>query len=196
MKQKISPSLLRKHIYCKRTTWFEQVMMVPPYPAKDKKVSRGKTIYEQIAPDDKSNLRYNQGVTQYYREPQLSTKDGALYGWIDELWMFSDGSLCPTDYYYAEKPAKERHENDHIRMYAYAWMTADTFGQPVHKAALIYTKPKLSVDLITIEADFMEQIKASAAEIDEITRQNILPPATTQKRKCNDCPYKDLCTQY
>ena len=75
----------------------------------------------------------------------------------------------------------------------YGLLIREAFGVPVRRGFLCYVRSKHRiVELEHTEADYAE-VRQILAEILEVIRSGVFPPATTWKARCRDCCYRNIC---
>ncbi|GAB2784832.1 CRISPR-associated exonuclease Cas4 [Hymenobacter luteus] len=188
----LTPSHLIEYLYCPRFTYFEYVLRVPQYEHKNYKVLRGRHLHDQRLEQNKDYLRRRLGVVDKYLDQYLTNE--VLRGRVDEVLQLSDNTLAPLDYKFAEWEDSV-YQTYQTQLYCYAWLIEETFGQPVRRGYLVYTRSRNKVVEVPIGPNNVAEVKRIAAEVLDILETNRYPKATRYKSRCVTCTYRNICTQ-
>ncbi len=188
----LTPSHIIEYLYCPRFTWFEYVLRIPQYEEKHYKVMQGRNMHETKAVQNKEYLRKKIGV----RDKRLNVylTNGLLRGEVDEVLWLNDGTAAPLDYKFAQWEGK-LYETYRTQMACYAWLIQENFGLPVTKGFLVYTRSKNYLLELPISASDIAGVSNAAQQIRLMLEKNQYPKATTFKKRCEHCTYKNICTQ-
>ena len=188
----LTPSHLIEYLYCPRFTYFEYVLCVPQQEHKDYKVLRGRHLHDQRLEENKDYLRRRLGVTNKYLDQYLTNE--ALRGRVDEVLELTDGTLAPLDYKFAEWKDTV-YATYRTQLYCYAWLIIETFGRPVIRGFLVYTRSRHKVVEVPIAPANVDEVRRVAAAVQDIIEQNVYPKATKYKSRCVTCTYRKICTR-
>lgn len=188
----LTPSHLIEYLYCPRFTYFEYVLRVPQQEDKDYKVLRGRHLHDEKLERNKDYLRRRLGVTGKYLDQYLT--NDVLRGRVDEVLQLEDGTLAPLDYKFAEWKDTV-YATYQTQLYCYAWLISETFGQPVTRGFLVYTRSQCKVVEVPITPANVADVQRVAAAVQDIIEQNLYPKATKYKSRCVTCTYRKICTR-
>lgn len=186
------PSQIIEYLYCPRYTFFEYVLRIPQYEEKYYKVTRGRELHNQKLEQNKEYLRRKIGVVQKWTDQYLGSKE--LRGKVDEVLLLKDGTYAPLDYKFALWKDKV-YETYKQQLYCYALLIEETFQGTVKKGFLVYTRSKHKLIEIPVTQKGKDQIKKSCEQMLEILEKNTFPRATSFKKRCVNCTYRNICVQ-
>lgn len=188
----ITPSEVLEFLYCKRFTYFLNVMKIKQYEEKRYKVQLGKEIHRKRIEENREYLRKKipierKEVSVYLASPKLRVR-----GIVDEVLWLKDGTLAPIDYKFT--PYREYTFKTHrVQIVLYGMLVEETYGMPVNRGYISYIRGGSK----THEILFSEGLKGSAVgiidEIFQIIATEKIPPRTSYKVRCMDCCYKNIC---
>ncbi len=139
-------------------------------------------------------LRKKLGVVRRQFDVPLASAGLGVRGSVDEVLTLADGSMAPFDYKFAEAPRAVYH-NQKMQSALYGLLIREAFGAPVRRGYLCFVRSKHRIiELEHTEADYAE-VRRVLAEILEVIRTGVFPPATTWKARCRDCCYRNICMQ-
>lgn len=183
-----------EHLYCPRFTYFEYVLAVPERQERRPLVMKGRQVHEERKHINAHYLRKKLGVTGRQFDVPLASARLGVRGAVDEVLTLADGSMAPLDYKFAEAPSKVYH-NQQVQSALYGLLIQEAFAVPVRHGYLCYTRSKHRiVELTHTEADY-EAARQIVAEVLEVIRTGVFPPATSWKARCRDCCYRNICIQ-
>jgi len=188
--QSFYPSQIIEYLYCPRYTYFEYVLRIPQYEDKFYKVTRGREIHNEKLEQNKAYLRKKIGVKNKWIDQYLGVE--GLRGKIDEVLELGDNSFAPLDYKFAYW--KDRvYDTYKQQLYCYAVLIEENFHAKVNKGFLVYTRSKHKLIEVSIPPEAKKEIKASMEKMLVIIQQNKFPKATTFKKRCVNCTYRNIC---
>jgi CRISPR-associated exonuclease Cas4 len=188
----ITPSHIIQHLYCPRFTYFEWVLRISQYEEKFSKVMRGRQLHDERLERNKGYLRKRLGVVRRFDDQYLTNK--FLRGRVDEVLELADGSYAPLDYKFAEY--KDRvYDTYRTQLYCYALLIEETFGKQVDRGYIVYTRSNNRVVEVPIHSDAVNDIRRTASQIFEVVEQNHFPKATSIKKRCVNCTYRNVCVR-
>lgn len=186
----LTPSHIIQHLYCPRFTYFEWVLRLPQNEEKFSKVIRGRNLHDERLEHNKGYLRKRLGVVTRH-DDQYLTND-FLRGRVDEVLELADGTLAPLDYKFAEYKDKI-YSTYRTQLYCYALLIQHNFRKPVSKGYIVYTRSNNKVIEISIPPDALAAIYAAVDEIELVVAENYFPKATSVKKRCVNCTYRNVC---
>lgn len=188
----ITPSEIIQYLYCPRFIYFEKVLAIPQYEEKSYKAMRGRHLHEDKTRMNKDYLRKKLGVVEKYQEQYLT--NNMLRGKVDEVLIFEDGTAAPLDYKFAKY--KDKVFNTYkTQLACYAWLIEDNFDHNVKRGYLVYTRSKSKLIEVELDETFKKSVKEKASAIVKIISENHFPKATSYKKRCIECTYRNICIQ-
>ncbi|MBW2961111.1 CRISPR-associated protein Cas4 [Mesonia aestuariivivens] len=188
--QSFYPSQIIEYLYCPRYTFFEYVLRIPQYEDKFYKVTRGREIHNEKLEQNKAYLRKKIGVKNKWTDQYLGVE--GLRGKIDEVLELQDATFAPLDYKFAHW--KDRiYDTYKQQLYCYAVLIEVNFQVEVRKGFLVYTRSKHKLIEVPIPPAAKAEIKESMEKMLVIIEQNKFPKATTFKKRCVNCTYRNIC---
>ena len=183
-----------EHLFCPRFTYFEYVLGVPERQGNRPLVLKGRQVHEERRRTNPHYLRKKLGVVARQFDVPLASAGLGLRGSVDEVLTLADGSMAPFDYKFAEAP-RTVYYNQKMQSALYGLLIQEAFGAPVRRGYLCYVRSKHRiVELDHTEADYTE-VRGILAEILDVIRLGVFPPATKWKTRCRDCCYRNICIQ-
>jgi CRISPR-associated exonuclease Cas4 len=183
-----------EHLFCPRFTYFEYVLGVPERQGNRPLVLKGRQVHEERRRTNPHYLRKKLGVVDRQFDVPLASAGLGVRGSVDEVLTLADGSMAPFDYKFAEAP-RTVYYNQKMQSALYGLLIQEAFGAPVRRGYLCYVRSKHRiVELDHTEADYTE-VRGILAEILEVIRLGVFPPATKWKARCRDCCYRNICIQ-
>lgn len=188
----ITPSELIQHIYCARYTYFMYVLRIPQYEEKYYKVLKGRELHEYKEKTNINYLRKKIGVVNKYNLIYLS--NGYLRGEVDEILELEDGTMAPLDYKFAEYK-EVLFKTYKTQSTCYAILIEDNFNVKVNKGFIVFIRSANKLVEFEITEDDKEEVRNSLKEMVYLIQNNKYPKGTSNKLKCSDCTYRNICTQ-
>jgi CRISPR-associated exonuclease Cas4 len=181
-----------EHLYCPRFTYFEYVLLVPERQERRWLVLRGREAHEERRRTNPTYLRKKLGVVGRQFDVPLASAELGVRGSVDEVLTLADGTMAPLDYKYAEYKGQVYH-NQKVQSALYALLIAETFGVPVRRGFLCYTRSKHRIETLEhSEADY-EEARGVVAEVLRVIQTGEFPRATDWPSRCRDCCYRNIC---
>lgn len=188
--QSFYPSQIIEYLYCPRYTYFEYVLRIPQNEEKYFKVEKGREIHDEKLERNKAYLRKKIGVVQKWSDMYLG--NDFLRGKVDEVLELEDGSLAPLDYKFAVW--KDRvFETYSQQLFCYALLIEEVYMKPVNRGYLVYTRSKNKLVEVPIVPSSKEKVRQSMQRMLEIIEGNTFPKATSFKKRCLNCTYRNIC---
>jgi CRISPR-associated exonuclease Cas4 len=185
---------LLQHLYCPRFTYFEYALGVPELQGKRPLVLKGRQVHEERRRTNPHYLRKKLGVLRRQFDVPLASAALGVRGSVDEVLTLADGSFAPFDYKFAEAP-REVYHNQKMQSALYGLLIREMFGAPVHRGFLCYVRSKHRIVELTHTEEDYDTVRRVLAEILEVIRTGVFPPATKWKARCRDCCYRNICIQ-
>lgn len=180
-----------QYLFCPRFIYFENVLDIPENQGNRFKVEKGRKIHEKIRITNPEYLRRKLGVAKKASDVYLRSDTG-IYGIVDEILFFDDGSSAPLDYKYAE--FKERiFETYHFQLVFYGKLIRDNYGVAVNDGYIVYTRSKNKLVHVNLTKSDFKKLNDSIEEINLIIENGKYPKSTKYKKRCVDCCYKNIC---
>src|SRR5438874_13382532 len=98
-----------EHLYCKRFTYFEYVLLVPGRQGRRALVRKGREVHRERRRTNPTYLRKRLGVTARAFDVPLASASLGVRGSVDEVLALADGTMAPLDYKFAEAPRAVYH---------------------------------------------------------------------------------------
>jgi CRISPR-associated exonuclease Cas4 len=190
--QSYYPSQIIEYLYCPRYTFFEYVLCIPQYEEKFYKVTKGREIHNLKLEQNKEYLRKKIGVQNKWLDQYLGIP--GLRGKIDEVLQLQNNTYAPLDYKFALWKDKV-YDTYKQQLSCYAVLIEENFNGSVNKGFLIYTRSKNKIIEVEITQKDKEAIKTSMLDMSEIIENNRYPKATSYKKRCVNCTYRNICTK-
>lgn len=191
----LTPSHIIEYLFCPRFTYFEYVLGIPQHEDNNYKVMRGRQLHDERLERNKEYLRKRLGcpgthVTNKHVDQYLTNE--LIRGVVDEVLEFSDGTMAPLDYKFAEY--KDRvYDTYRTQLYCYAWLIEANFGWRVDRGFIVYTRSNNRVIEVLITDENKADVKRAAEAIFSIIDRNFFPKATKSKARCVTCTYRNVC---
>lgn len=185
---------LLEHLYCPRYTYFEWVLQIPQRQERRTLVQMGRQVHEERQRINPNYLRKRLGVEHREFGVRMASARLGIRGEVDEVLTLADGTMAPFDYKFAVDPGKV-YLNQKMQSVVYGMLIEETFGKPVHRGWLCYIRSKHRlVEVRHTEEDRAEAVRVSR-EILQVIQWGYLPEATTWKKRCVDCCYRNVCVK-
>ena len=183
-----------EHLYCPRFTYFEYVLGVAERQERRPLVMKGRQVHEERKKINPNYLRKKLGVADRQFDVLMASRALGVRGSVDEVLTLADGTLAPFDYKFAVDPGSVYH-NLQMQSVLYGMLIEETFGKPVRRGFLCYTRSNYRiVEIPHTEADRVEA-RQIVAEILDVIQTGLFPRATKWKARCADCCYRNICVQ-
>ena len=188
----VTPSEVIEHIYCPRFTYFMQVLNIPQFEDRRYKVLKGREVHKRREQDNRSYLRKRLGVVRRDHDVYLASPTLGVRGVVDEVLTLEDGTLAPLDYKYT--PYRERAFQTHqVQVVLYGLLVREVYDKPVDRGFVAYIRGGNQVVTVPIDDEKAKKVRAVVQEILSVVQTGRLPKRTSQRAKCADCCYKNIC---
>lgn len=183
---------MHEHLFCKRFTYFEYVLLVPEHQERRTLVRKGREVHQERRRTNPTYLRKKLGVVDRAFDVPLASASLGVRGSVDEVLSLSDGTMAPLDYKFAVAP-RSVYQNQRIQAALYGLLIGEQFQKPVTRAYLCYTRSQHRiVEVPLTEADF-DEARRAVAEVLDVIRAGWYPPPTPWQARCRDCCYRNIC---
>ncbi|MEE9430979.1 MAG: CRISPR-associated protein Cas4 [Melioribacteraceae bacterium] len=186
----ITPSHIIEYLFCPRFIYFQYVLAIPQHEEKSYKAIKGRNIHELKIVQNKDYLRKKIGAKEKHLDVYLTSKK--LRGKIDEVLELNDGSFAPLDYKFA-KYNDIVYSTYKTQLYCYALLIEENFNKKVTKGFIVYVRSKNKLITIDIEEAEKEKTLDIIEKVIEIINDNKYPKATSYKKRCFTCTYRNIC---
>ncbi len=190
--QFITPSEVMEYLFCPRFVYYMNVLKIEQHEHRRALVNKGRNIHQLKLVQNKDYLRKKAGAKDKLIDVYLSSEKLRLVGRMDEILFLEDGSAAPLDYKYAFWENRI-YKTLRYQQVLYALLIEEHFAKQVNKAFIVYTRTKNHLEEIALSSKMKGQAKEMLDEVFEIINLAQYPKATTTKRKCEDCTYRNLC---
>ncbi len=179
---------LKQYEYCPRIVFYNTVM--PVEQKATVKMERGKDEEFRLDALEKRRTlkRYDLASGERRFHVWLESKRLGLSGKLDLLIISSQGYF-PVDFKYSKgRP----HKNHVFQLAGYALLVEEAFQTRVN-TAFIYLLPIQEVVAIKLSDTLKQEALTRLARMRTMTEEQILPPATEVRSRCEDCEFKNYC---
>jgi len=188
----ITPSEVMEYLYCPRFTYFLNVLKIAQYEEKRYKVQKGREVHQQRLEQNRDYIRKKIPMIKKEQNIYLSSQTLHVRGIVDEIIYLEDGSLAPADYKFSEyKPFL--YNTHKIQTTFYAMLIRENYKQPVHTGYIFYLRGGSMMHEIKITEKLEREAKSAVAEMLSIIRNETIPKRTSNRIRCADCCYKNIC---
>ncbi|MCF6148688.1 MAG: CRISPR-associated protein Cas4 [Candidatus Kuenenia sp.] len=188
----ITPSEVIEYLYCPRFIYFMNCLNIPQREGLRYKVIKGREIHEKRGKENREYLRKKIGCVSKAISVYLASPGLRVRGIVDEVLEFSDGSMAPLDYKYAEY-TEYTFETYKIQSILYAMLIEEIYKKPVQKGFICYAKDRSHLKEITYSPADFDKAKVLISEIFDIIHLGFYPKKTQSRMRCIDCCYKNIC---
>ncbi|MGM0500493.1 MAG: CRISPR-associated protein Cas4 [Bacillota bacterium] len=190
----ITPSEVIEYLYCPRFIYFMLVLQIPQKEEQRYKVQQGREVHEQKTKINKKYLRKKIGVTDKKIDQKLTSQKHQIHGIVDEVLFLDDGTAASLDYKFAKY--KDRlFKTYKYQAVMYGMLIAENYDVDVNKAFLVYTRSRNKLVEIKITDKDRQEVKNILSEVIDIVQKGYYPEATSSKKRCRDCCYRNICTK-
>jgi CRISPR-associated exonuclease Cas4 len=150
---------------------------------------RGQAVHAQV---DKPGMELRKGLRIERALPVWSDAFG-LIGKTDAVEYGADGVPYPVEYKHGSRhKAADIAAADDIQLAAQALCLAEMSGHAVTEGALYYASSKRR-RVVEITPALQAQVLENAQAIRAMLSSGVLPPPTTDTRRCKGCSLRDRC---
>ncbi len=188
----ITPSDVIEYLFCPRFIYFMNCLNIPQHEDERYKVMKGRDVHEEKSKINKDYLRAKLGCTGKEMSVYLTSSSLHLRGEVDEVLSFSDGTLAPLDYKFAEYKdwVFQTHKYQSV---LYALLITENYDKEVNRGYVCYLRSKNLVKEIPFcSADF-NKAKSFVRQVLNIISMGYYPKKKSSLAHCIDCCYRNIC---
>jgi CRISPR-associated exonuclease Cas4 len=179
---------LKQFEYCPRIVFYNTVM--PLERKTTVKMERGKDEEFRLDALEKRRTlrRYELGSGERRFHVWLESPTLGLSGKLD-LLIISNKGYFPVDFKYTRgRP----HRNHVVQLAGYGLLVEEKFRTRVD-TAFIYLTPVQQVISIGLTGQLKEEVRQRLSEMRTMIHDEILPPATPVRGRCEECEFRNYC---
>ena len=179
---------LKQFEYCPRIVFYNTVM--PLERKTTVKMERGKDEEFRLDALEKRRTlkRYDLGSGERRFHVWLESPTLGLSGKLD-LLIVSNKGYFPVDFKYTRgRP----HRNHVVQLAGYGLLVEEKFRTRVD-TAFIYLTPVQQVISIGLTGQLKEEVRQRLSEMRTMIHDEILPPATPVRGRCEECEFRNYC---
>jgi CRISPR-associated exonuclease Cas4 len=179
---------LKQFEYCPRIVFYNTVM--PLERKTTVKMERGKDEEFRLDALEKRRTlrRYELGSGERRFHVWLESPTLGLSGKLD-LLIVSNKGYFPVDFKYTRgRP----HRNHVVQLAGYGLLVEEKFRTWVD-TAFIYLTPVQQVISIGLTEQLKEEVRQRLSEMRTMIHDEILPPATPVRSRCEECEFRNYC---
>jgi CRISPR-associated exonuclease Cas4 len=179
---------LKQFEYCPRIVFYNTVM--PLERKTTVKMERGKEEEFRLDALEKRRTlrRYELGSGERRFHVWLESPTLGLSGKLD-LLIVSNKGYFPVDFKYTRgRP----HRNHVVQLAGYGLLVEEKFRTRVD-TAFIYLTPVQQVISIGLTGQLKEEVRQRLSEMRTMIHDEILPPATPVRGRCEECEFRNYC---
>jgi CRISPR-associated exonuclease Cas4 len=179
---------LKQFEYCPRIVFYNTVM--PLERKTTVKMERGKDEEFRLDALEKRRTlrRYELGSGERRFHVWLESPTLGLSGKLD-LLIVSNKGYFPVDFKYTRgRP----HRNHVVQLAGYGLLVEEKFRTRVD-TAFIYLTPVQQVISIGLTGQLKEEVRQRLSEMRTMIHDEILPPATPVRGRCEECEFRNYC---
>jgi CRISPR-associated exonuclease Cas4 len=179
---------LKQFVFCPRIVFYERCM--PGVRPVTFAMQDGHDEHEDTRENAKRRTFTQMGLEKGEREFDLDIVDEGLNlrGKLDEVIISPQGDVIPVDYKASEK-VRDGHR---MQLAAYAVLLENARGVQVTRG-YIYLIPLRKARKLTIGDEEKGQIRLMLKKIEQMVRQEEMPPPTTERARCVGCEFRRFC---
>ena len=188
----ITPTEVIEYMYCPRFTYYLNVLRISQHEDNRYKVLKGRQVHEDRVRHNKDYLRKKIPVVKKESNVYLADPDLGVRGVVDEILYLKDETLSPVDYKYTayKEFAFKTHK---VQMSLYAMLIERIYGKSVKRGYIAYIRDGSKTLYVDITESMRSEARKVVLDIIGIIIGEKLPGKTSNKSKCIDCTYKNIC---
>ena len=192
MFQYVTPSEVIEYLFCPRFIYFMNTLKIEQHEDRRRLVTKGREMHKLKLINNKDYIRKQIGCIDKETDVYLSSDKLKLVGIVDEVLTLSNEERAPLDYKFSvwENKIYTTYKTQQI---LYALLIEDVYHCKVNKGYLVYVRSKNHLEEFPISLKQKEKAISIVNEIFDILNLNFFPKGTSQKRKCEDCTYRNIC---
>ncbi|MCB5278689.1 MAG: CRISPR-associated protein Cas4 [Candidatus Cloacimonetes bacterium] len=190
--QFITPSEVIEYLFCPRFVYFMNVLKINQHEHRRNLVNKGRNIHKLKLVHNKDYIRSRIGVNEKLADVYLSSQQLRLVGKIDEVLFLNNGLAAPLDYKYSfwNNKVFKTHK---MQQTLYSLLIEENFGISVEHAYIVYIRSKNHLQPIPVTDAMKHKALDLLETIFEIVNKGLFPNVKRNKRKCEDCTYRNIC---
>lgn len=183
---------LIEYQFCQRFIYFMHCLNISQREDSRYKVLQGREVHKEKEQRNKDYLRKKMGAVKKDINVYLSSLKYNYVGIIDEVVELNDGTLAVFDYKFAEY--KERLFTTHTyQSYLYAELIEENYNRTVSKGFICYVRSNNLIKEIVYNYKQKQKALKELENIEKIINKGYFPKSTSNKAKCVDCCYRNIC---
>ncbi|OGF60110.1 MAG: CRISPR-associated protein Cas4 [Candidatus Fischerbacteria bacterium RBG_13_37_8] len=167
-------------------------LCIEQHEEKRYKVLKGREVHESKKSANIDYLRKRIGCTGKELDVSMASERYHIAGIVDEILMFSDGSMAPLDYKYAEY-RDVLFSTHRYQSIFYGLLIKENYHKEVTRGFICYVRSKNKIKEIAIEEKHYLELISIIRMIIDISQKSYYPKGTKMKNKCIDCCYRNIC---
>ncbi|MDD2506442.1 MAG: CRISPR-associated protein Cas4 [Synergistaceae bacterium] len=190
--QYITPSEVMEYMYCPRFLYYMNVLGIDQHEHRRHLVNKGRDIHKLKLVQNKDYIRSRIGIEEKLADVYMSSQNLRLVGKVDEVLLLKNGFAAPLDYKWASWENRI-YKTLKMQQTLYSLLIEEHFGKRVNMAYIVYVRSKNHLQPLEI-SDAMKQYALHVLDkIFDIIHKGRYPSVRSNKRKCEDCTYRNLC---
>lgn len=188
----ITPSEVLEFLYCRRFTYFLNVLKIQQYEDRRFKVRKGREVHERRLAQNKTYLRKKLNVIRKESAVYLASPRLHVRGIVDEILWLEDGFPVPVDYKFSQY--QERVYKTHrIQIVLYGLLIEETYATVVPRGYISYIRGGSKTQVVELTNQARKMALDTVAALFDIIATEKIPPRTKYRVRCADCCYKNIC---
>lgn len=188
----ITPSDVIEYLFCPRFIYFMRCLDIPQHEDERYKVMKGREVHDEKAKINREYLRKKLGCVAKDISVYLTSSVLHLKGEVDEVLSFSDGTLAPLDYKFAEYKDWV-FQTYKYQSSLYALLIMENYGMEVNRGYVCYLRSKNFIKEIPFRRVDFEKAKSLVREVLNIISKGYYPKKKGSLARCIDCCYRNIC---
>jgi len=188
----ITVSDVLEYLFCPRFIFFMHCLEIPQREERRFKVLKGRELHESREKVNQDYVRTKLNCVKKEISVYLTSHKYQFKGEVDEVLFLEDGTAAPMDYKYAEWK-KTVYRTHKYQAALYGLLIRENYGVNVDRGFVCYTRSNHRVEKIVFKQKDFEKALQMVREILMIIQTGYFPEGTTQKTRCVDCTYRNIC---
>jgi len=188
----ITPSEVIEYIFCPRFIFFMKCLCIPQHEEQRYKVLRGRVLHDERQKINRNYLRKKISCIKKETLVYLTSSRYHLKGEVDEVLTFSDGTVAPLDYKFAEYK-DTLYRTHRVQSILYGLLIKDNYNCEVKKGYICYVRSKYLLKEVIFRYEDFQEACAIVDDILRIIQKGYYPKKTKFSARCIDCCYKNIC---
>lgn len=188
----ITASVLLEYLFCPRFIYFMNCLCIDQNEDKRYKVLKGREVHEGKERTNIDYLRKKIGCVDKQIGVYMVSGKYHIKGIVDEVLTFSDGTMAPFDYKYAEYKDTVFRTQRYQSVF-YGLLIKENYGREVNRGFICYVRSRNLLKEIPITDKDVIELLEMIKDIIDITQKCYYPKGTKYKVQCIDCCYRNIC---